>query len=225
MVQGSSILTEEFKDTSSCRHANLSILHVVSAIIVAHVSAQGGWVRQADSVCFSANRRTDAELFEAQSSGTIGGVRFLHLSGGVTNSNGQRPPTSFGHQDDGRLGTFLVSEVAVHVMYPSMMTEHVNYIWYSDNNMTWYRMDPRINDKVLTLRNPLYQVYRGELFRVEFVEVFNDYTLSDNAGTSCVAVDFLFMLGNEHEPTDSAGIEERADDEAMPLPAAEVLVQ
>ena len=60
---------------------------------------------------------------------------------------------------------------------------------------------------------------------MEFVEVFNDYTLYDNAGTSCVAVDFLFMLGNEHEPTDSARIEERADDEAMPLPAAEVLAQ
>ena len=110
-------------------------------------------------------------------------------------------------------------------MYPALMTEHVDNIGYNDNNMSWYRMDPRIDDKVLTLKNPFYQVYCGELFRVEFAEVFNDWTLSDNAGTSCVAVDFFFMLGNEHEPTDSAGIEERADDEAMPLPAAEVLVQ
>ena len=167
MVKGSSILTEEFKDTSSWRHANFSMLSVLSTIIVAHVSAQGAWVRQADSVCFSANRRTDAELFEAQSSGIIGGVRFLHLSGGVTSSNSRHPPTPFGHQDDGRLGTFLVSELAVNVMYPSMMTEHVNYIWYSDNNMTLYRMAHAQEPSLPSLsRRALSRGIRGSVQRL-----------------------------------------------------------
>merc|ERR1712136_477663 len=154
----------------------------------------GSWVRQAENVCFSAVEHLDTEIFESQASGLVGGVRLTHLSGGVTCvDTAAYPPTDFGCVHYG-LMTILVSETRGAVMYPSPMTVGVTSFGYPEANMAfdWDEMS-RLDDGTLTLLQPTYSVQRGERFRVEYIEVFNDFSLSDNRGTSCVAVDFLYL--------------------------------
>uniref|UniRef100_A0A7S1A6P3 Uncharacterized protein n=1 Tax=Noctiluca scintillans TaxID=2966 RepID=A0A7S1A6P3_NOCSC len=171
----------------------------------------GSWIRQSDQVCFSAQERQNTELFTSKVGGVIGGVRFVHLNGGVS-CCGDGPPTDFGCVDHriipGGNGVFtvLVSESKNNVMYPSFMTEGVtSFVNYQSNTrFDWYIM-PRIDDGILTLLEPLYSVSRGEAFRVQYTEVFNDASLQDNSGTSCVAVDFLVLSCSDpwHLPSEN----------------------
>ena len=84
----------------------------------------------------------------------------------------------------------------------------------------------RIDDSTLELIQPAYSVQRGDRFRVEYMEVFNNFGLSDNSGTSCVAVDFLFLSCCDcwnlpvHNSTDAM-----AAAAALHVSAANVLVQ
>ena len=78
-------------------------------------------------------------------------------------------------------------------MYPAPMTEDITSFVYAQNGrLKWYVM-PREDDGFLALIQPSYKIQRGEMFRVEYTEVFNGGTPQDNRGTSCVAVDFLFL--------------------------------
>ena len=92
--------------------------------------------------------------------------------------------------------TLLVSETPGAVMYPTAMTEGITGWSYRPNMMfDWYTMS-RVEDGILTLIQPIYRVRRGEWFRVEYTEVFNDYTVANNQGVLCVDVDFLLVSYN-----------------------------
>ena len=161
-------------------------------LCAAMAAGQGGsWVRQAEDVCFSAVERLNAELFQSRSSGFIGGVRFTHSGGGVACLPNQGL-TDFGCPGYG-LMTLLVSETPGAVMYPSAMTEGITGWGYRPNMMfDWYTMS-RVEDGILTLIQPIYRVRRGEWFRVEYTEVFHDYSVDNNQGTSRIDVDFLLV--------------------------------
>ena len=167
---------------------------VLLAMLIARAAAEGGWVRQAEGVCFSARERADAELFQANVTGIIGGVRFVHKNGSVSCGSGA-PLTNFGCSQV--LGTLLISEAAGAVMYPSAMTEYTSIVDYIGTDLHWYQIPSRLDGDMLILKRLLYEVQRGEVFRVEYSEVFADYTLSDNRGTACVDVDFLVIWNSE----------------------------
>ena len=152
----------------------------------------GSWVRQAQNVCFSANARLDTEIFESRSSGFVGGVRFEHVSGGVSGC-ASCSPTKFGGFGKW-LMTTLVSEAKDALMYPTSMTDGITGLNHLEAGYGFdgYSMN-RIDDSTLTLTQPTYSVQCGEKFRVEYIEVFNNEGLFDNSGTSCVAVDLLFL--------------------------------
>lgn len=97
----------------------------------------------------------------------------------------------------------LLSEKKRAILYPASITDGITSFGFDGPNMfDWYNMN-RWDDGILTLVQPIHRVDRGEQFRVEYTEVFNDYTLCDNYGTSCVAVDFLFVSceGEWNTPT------------------------
>ena len=162
-------------------------------------AAEGGrWVRQAQNVCFSAAERLDSDLFQSQQTGFVAGVRFHFLSGGVSCA-ATSPLTKFGCDTSAEfLATLVVSEAKDVVMYPSPVTEDITHFGFSDTSIRGYTMR-RIDDDILTLIQPVYSVQLGETFRVMYTEVFNDASVSDNRGTSCVSVDFLVLSCGHHE--------------------------
>ena len=47
----------------------------------------------------------------------------------------------------------------------------------------------RSDSGTLTLLQTRFSAQRGERFRAKYTELYNDHSLSDNQGSSCVAVD------------------------------------
>ena len=118
-------------------------------------ASSGSWVRQAENVCFSAKTRLDTEIFESRSSGFVGGVRFEHVSGGVSGC-ASCSPTKFGGYGKW-LMTTLVSEAKDALMHPTSMTDGITGLRYHDLGYGFdgYSMN-RINDSTLTLTQPTY---------------------------------------------------------------------
>jgi len=202
----------------------LGLLLAILSCAAPAVSQYGSWVRQADNVCFSATKVLDTELFESQLSGLVGGVRFVYRSGGVACSVSS-PLTKFGCYSPSQLMTALFSESKDAVIYPVSVTDGLTTFTYIHENLVDYFMH-RKDDGILTLIQPIYSVQRGQMFRVEYTEVLNEGKVSDNRGTTCVSVDFLFLSCDDnwnfpaHNCTDASLVEL-----AQPALVAEVLVQ
>ena len=179
----------------------------------------GSWVRQAENVCFSANARLDREIFESRSSGFVGGVRFEHVSGGVSGC-ASCSPTKFGGFGKW-LMTTLVSEAKDTLMYSTSMTDGITGLNHLEAGYGFdgYSMN-RIDDSTLTPTQPTYSVQCGEKFRVEYIEVFKNEGLFVNSGTSCVAVYFLFLSFHDDW---SSPLHNLTDESALPVSFVNVL--
>lgn len=197
----------------------------MTLLSVPPAAVQGGsWVRQADNVCFSARELQDTEIFLSSSNGLIGGVRFIHSHGGVSCAE-TAPLTNFGCNTE--LMTVLVSETKDAAMYPAAMTEDTTIFSDFSNSIQFahYTM-PRQEDGILTLIQPIYSVQRGDRFHVEYTEVYNGRFTSDNSGTSCVSVDFLFLSCHEDwNLPDRNCTDATSTEDAAHVSGAEVLVQ
>jgi len=90
--------------------------------------------------------------------------------------------------------TILVSETRGAVMYSSPMTVGVTSFGFPEANMACDRYEmSRSVDGILTFFNPFTVCSVVTSFVWSTQKCFNDWTRSDNQGTSCVAVDFLCL--------------------------------
>ena len=76
-------------------------------------------------------------------------------------------------------------------MYPSPMTVNVTNFdhHFADMAFDIYEMS-RSDHGTLTLLQTRFSAQRDERLCVKYTELFNDHSLSDNQGISCVAADF-----------------------------------
>ena len=153
--------------------------------------------------------------FNAPYNGTISGIRLVHNSGGMT-CDGTKDSTNWGcHTVEGDLMMINLLKIGSHetsatngvTLYPTNTdTDYVDEIWSYSCGVTVYEYSMSsysVNSDELVLYSVItnYDVSRNDSFILGWNEPVCNVSTSDNSGTTCATVYFLYSDIDDYVPS------------------------